>query len=79
MDEKICQKCHNTFSPIEHSQGFVINDQIFICEKCSHHDLTDLKFEEFDISKQILNHEMPIALWLIKEQNKGKTFMSGRK
>jgi hypothetical protein len=79
MDNKICHKCHNTFSPNEHGQGIVINDQFFICENCSHQDLKDLKFEEFDTSKQILDHEMPIALWLIKEQNKGKTFMSGRK
>ena len=79
MEEKTCHKCHTTFSPMDHRQGFVVNDQFFFCEDCSQHNIQDIDVEEICSSKQILTNEMPIALWLIKEQNKGKTFMSARK
>ena len=79
MEEKICHKCHTTFSPVEHSQGIVISDQFFFCEDCSQHDIGEVESEELCSSKQILDNEMPIALWLIKEQNKGKTFMSSKR
>jgi hypothetical protein len=79
VEEKICQKCHTHFSPEEHSQGLVIDDQIFLCEDCSQHSLDDHEIEEVASSKQLLGNEMPIALWLIKEQNKGKTFMSAKR
>jgi len=79
MEEKICNKCHTAFSPVENSQGIVIDNNIFVCEDCHQHTAEENLFEEFSSSKQILNNEMPIALWLIKEQNKGKTFMSRKK
>ena len=79
MEEKICKKCQNAFSPVENSQGIVIDNNIFVCEDCHQHTTEDNLFEEFSSSKQILNNEMPIALWLIKEQNKGKSFMSRKK
>ena len=79
MEEKICNKCHTAFSPVENSQGIVIGNNIFICEDCHDHNTDEDLSEEFSSSKQILNNEMPIALWLIKEQNKGKSYMSRKK
>ena len=79
MEEKICHKCHTTFSPVEHGQGVVIDNNIFICEDSHQKNTDERSFEEFSSSKQIINNEMPIALWLIKEQNKGKSFMSRKK
>ena len=79
MEEKICHKCHTAFSPVENGQGIVIDNHVFICEDCHQKNTDESVFEEFSSSKQILNNEMPIALWLIKEQNKGKSFMSRKK
>ena len=79
MDEKICNKCHTVFSPSDHEQGVVINDTIFICEECHTKHNEECNDQEPLITKQIDGNQMPIALWLIQQQNKGKSFMSRKK
>jgi hypothetical protein len=79
MEEKICHKCHTAFLPMENTQGLVIDDNIFICENCHQNESVEAVVDELSSSKQVLGNGMPIALWLIKQQNKGKTFMSRKR
>ena len=74
MSEKICSICHNTFHLHEHQNGLVFEDKLFICEECSVNRSDILEW-----SKSIMQQPgsgMPIALWLIHEQNKNKPMFS---
>jgi hypothetical protein len=56
--------------------GIVINDKLFICEDCNKNHS---KSEISKLTKTIMqstDNGMPIALWLIHEQNKDKTMMT---
>ena len=63
----------------ENLSGLVFSDDYFLCEECrSNHS------EEYinNWTKSIMNVSekgMPIALWLIHEQNKNKTMMPVKK
>jgi len=79
MSEKICDICSKKIDLNDHPLGLVFEDQIFICQDCSikhsHEELTKL-------SKTIMqcpHNGMPIALWIIHEQNKDKTMMTVKK
>jgi hypothetical protein len=62
----------------ENLSGLVFEDEHFVCEDCcSTHSDDDL----MNWTKSVMQHPingMPIALWLVHEQNKDKTVMSGR-
>ena len=60
----------------EHLSVLVFGDEHFVCEDCcSHH--TDEELEDWTRSIMHSPHSgMPIALWIVHEQNKGKTMMS---
>ena len=77
MDKKTCEVCNNHFLPKEHRLGIVVGDHHFVCEPCTK------KIEEDTlISHSIMTDvtkEMPIALWLINEENRDKHFMSVKK
>ncbi len=79
MVERTCEKCKHVIDLNEHKSGLVFEDKIFICEPCSNHTSE----EEIKEWKQSVMHcsenGMPIALWLIKEQNKDKTMFSMKK
>lgn len=77
--EKTCGVCSRRIQLSEHLSGLVFNDEHFVCEDCcnsnSEEDLNNW-------TKNIMqdpNNGMPIALWLIHEQNKNKTMMGGRR
>lgn len=72
MSDKLCSKCHKTFSISRHQSGLVFDDAIFLCEDCCEHT-PEAELELWKASKM---HDdstgMPIGLWLIHEQNKDK-------
>ncbi|UCF11996.1 MAG: hypothetical protein JSW06_08130 [Thermoplasmatales archaeon] len=79
MSEKTCGICQNKFHLHDHQSGLVFDGKIFVCEICSkstsEHDITEW-------SRSIMQKPgcgMPIALWLIHEQNKDKPMFSKRK
>ena len=79
MTEKTCVKCSRKISLNENLYGLVFNDEIFLCEDCCNkHSDKDLINWTRTIMQSPQNG-MPIALWLIHEQNKNKIIMSGSK
>ena len=78
MKSKICDICNQHFHPDENRSGMVINEDHFVCEHCT----KKLDTDEMQIPSSIMTDEtktMPIALWLIQEENKDKPFMSIKK
>lgn len=78
-NEKTCSLCSRKFVMSENPSGLVFRDQFFVCEDCC-----DKNSEEdmANWSKNIMQDPtrgMPIALWLIHQQNKDKTMMSASK
>ena len=75
MSEKTCSICSKKISLSENPSGLVFNDEHFICEDCC----SDHSEEEISIwTKNVMQNPengMPIALWLIHEQNKDKHLM----
>ena len=77
--EKTCSLCSRRFVVTEHLSGLVFANEHFVCEDCcGKHSEEDL----MNWSKTIMQDPiqgMPIAIWLIHEQNKNKTMMSTSK
>lgn len=79
MLEKICDICSKKINLYDHPLGLVFEDQIFICQDCS------IKHSQKELSKltktimQSPHNGMPIALWIIHEQNRDKTMMTVKK
>lgn len=77
--EKKCSVCSRKFSLSKNPNGLVFEDEHFICEDCCNNKIEE-NFEDFNKSvMRTDNNGMPIALWLIHEQNKDKTMMSSKK
>ncbi len=79
MSVKICGICQNKFHLHNHQSGLVFKDKIFVCEECSKNTSEN---DIMDWSRSIMQNPgcgMPIALWLIHEQNKDKPLFSKRK
>jgi len=79
MPEKTCLICSQNISLSSNLSGLVFNDEHFICEDCceSHSD-EDMRL----LTKTIMQSPedgMPVALWLIHEQNKDKPLMTIKK
>ncbi len=76
IPEKVCSVCSQKFSLSRNPTGLVFDDSLFVCETCctkhSHDELNHLGESMMNVSAR----GMPIALWLIHEQNKDKTMMS---
>ena len=71
--------CNKKMLIAEHPLGLVFKDKHFVCESCS---CKHSKEEISKLTKTIMQSQqngMPIALWLIHEQNKDKTMMSACK
>jgi len=76
MGKRICGVCNHDFSLEENRLGVVLDDELFVCEDC-HQNMDDEKKQIFlSTIMRIPRKEMPIALWLIQEQNKDHPFMS---
>jgi len=79
ITEKTCMICSRKMSLDEHPLGLVFKDEHFVCENCND---KHSKEELSKLSKTIMqssNNGMPIAIWLIHEQNKEKTMMTVKK
>jgi len=77
--EKTCTVCSKKILLEDHPLGLVFEDKIFVCQDCAerHHETEISKLTKTIM--QSSNSGMPIALWLIHEQNKDKTMMTFRK
>ncbi|MEF8879471.1 MAG: hypothetical protein V5A64_03660 [Candidatus Thermoplasmatota archaeon] len=63
----------------ENLSGLVFDDQHFLCEECCN-KYTDE--EIYNLTESVMHEPgkgMPIALWLLHEQNKDKLMMSVKK
>jgi len=76
---KKCEICEKDFELQKNRLGLVVDDHHFICEDCNI-QLTEDDREHLSVSVMHSEvKEMPIALWLIQEQNKDKPLMSMKK
>jgi hypothetical protein len=76
IEETTCELCSKRISLKEHPLGLVFENSIFVCEDCSTRHTRE---EITKLSKTIMissRNGMPIALWLIQQQNKDKTMMT---
>ncbi len=74
--EEVCEICKQKFVLEENPAGVVFDDIHFICEKC-HQQLLEEDVEDERYTLMGENRKgMPIAVWLIHEQNKDKPFMA---
>jgi hypothetical protein len=79
MTSIVCEKCRTEIDLDSNKSGLVFNDKIFVCEECCKHSSDD-EIQEW--SKSIMRKDdcgMPIALWLVHEQNKDKVMFSKQK
>ena len=76
ITEKICDICSKKIDLHDHPLGLVFEDKFFVCEECvdRHHHEGSSKLTKTIMQSQ--NNGMPIAVWLIHEQNKDKTMMT---
>jgi len=79
MPEKICSICKNTFHLHDHKFGLVFDDKFFVCEDCCNSNSEEEIIEWTKTTMQSPQNGMPIALWLIHEQNKDKPMMASKK
>ena len=79
MPEKTCGICRNKFHLHENKSGLVFNDNIFICEPCTKKSGSDFISEWSNTIMQHPENGMPVALWLIQEQNKDKPIFSKKR
>jgi len=76
---RICGVCKTEIDLNENQSGLVFDDKIFICESCCSNKPEN---EENEWPQSIMREcgvGMPIALWLIHEQNKDKPMLSKTK
>jgi len=76
MNEKRCGMCKRKITLNENSLGLVFEDKHFLCEGCHNTHSEDELDSWIQTTMQDPSRGMPMALWLIKEQNKDKTIMS---
>ena len=77
--EEICGICNKKIFLSEHPSGLVFDDEHFLCEDCSQLSEATLSQWTKKTVMQSPSNGMPIALWLIHEQNKDKPLFSKRK
>ena len=79
MPEKTCSICSRKILLSKNHSGLVFNDEHFVCEDCcTDHSKEDM-MSWTKSTMQSPQNGMPIALWLIHEQNKDKPMMSSKK
>ena len=80
MTERICSLCNRKILLSENLSGLVFSDEHFLCEDCcTNEPEEDLTGWTKTVMQQDSTRGMPIALWLISEQNKDKVLMSAKK
>ena len=79
MTTKWCGICKNEIDVNEEQGGLVFDDQWFVCEHCVGHTPEE---KIRDWSSKMAGSPgcgMPIALWLIQENNKDKPMFSKKR
>ena len=79
MPEKTCSVCKGVFHLHKHENGLVFDDRFFICQDCAKGSSEEELTEWCGTIMQSPTNGMPIALWLIHEQNKEKQPFSQKK
>ena len=74
--EKKCDLCNRDIKFITNQSGLVFDDKHFLCEKCNDNHSNDELNDWIKTKMKDPKKGMPIALWLIHQQNKNKTFMT---
>ena len=71
--------CKNVISLHNHQLGLVFEDNIFVCEDCcNRHSEEEIREWSATVMQSPLTG-MPIALWLIHEENKDKPLFTRKK
>jgi len=68
--------CNQKILLDEHPLGLVFKDKHFVCEPCNNKHSREQITKLTKTIMQSRHNGMPIALWLIHEQNKDKTMMT---
>jgi hypothetical protein len=71
--------CKTQIDLRENQGGLVFDDQLFVCETCTSHNSEE---DLMEWSTKMLQHSgsgMPIALWLIHENNRDKPLFTKRR
>jgi hypothetical protein len=68
--------CNQKILLDEHPLGLVFKDKHFVCEPCNNKHSREQITKLTKTIMQSQHNGMPIALWLIHEQNKDKTMMT---
>ncbi len=68
--------CNRKIALDENPSGMVFGDKHFLCEDCYDTHSEEELDNWMQTTMQHPSRGMPIALWLIHEQNKDKTIMS---
>ena len=76
---RMCGVCKTEIDLNEHLSGLVFEDNIFVCSDCCSDPSDHLKNEWSESIMRKSGNGMPISLWLIHEQNKGKPMLSKTK
>jgi hypothetical protein len=78
MIEKVCSFCSKKIVLGNNPSGLVFDDKYFFCEDCCENH-SEEEFQNFTQTvMQSSQKGMPIALWIIHEQNKDKTMMTSK-
>ena len=79
MIEHTCLICNSRIDLKKNPSGLVFDDKHFICQDCrTNHSDNEIN----NLTKTVMQSSqkgMPIAIWIIHEQNKDKIMMSGNK
>ena len=79
MIEKTCSICSQKITLSKHLSGLVFEDEHFLCEECCTSQSDEDIMNWTRTIMQSPQNGMPIALWLVHEQNKDKVIMSSKK
>jgi hypothetical protein len=79
ITEKTCVKCSRKISLDKNLYGLVFNDEIFLCENCCNKQSDKDLMNWTKTTMHSPQSGMPIAIWLIHEQNRNKIIMSENK
>ena len=71
--------CNKKILLKEHPLGLVFQDRHFVCETCNDKHSKETISKLTKTIMQSSESGMPIALWLIHEQNRNKTMMTVKK
>ena len=79
MVVRTCEMCKHEIDLNENQFGFVFDEKFFVCEQCSNHTSNEDMVKWTKSVMRCSGVGMPIALWLIHENNRDKPLLSKKK